>query len=54
MIKIITRNLFIILILSHTGCLEDNIDMVRLERSRNDSTIITTEEVLDKKGIGMG
>ena len=28
--------------------------MVRLERSRNVSTIITSEEVLDKKGIGMG
>ena len=52
--KIITRHLFIILILSHSGCVEDNIDMVRLERSRNVSTIITSEEVLDKKGIGMG
>ena len=52
--KIITRHLFIILLLSHTGCVEDNIDMVRLERSRNVSTIITSEEVLDKKGIGMG
>ena len=52
--KIITRHLFIILLLSHTGCVEDNIDMVRLERSRNVSTIITSEEILDKKGIGMG
>jgi len=52
--RILQSIIYVFIITSFMGCIEDQIDMTRIERARNASTIILAEEVLDKKGIGMG